>query len=188
MGIRSKVRGSDFAATAHAGYLKGGFAVVATRQPGRTHSMPEWMGVNAEVKEFIRKMFPLAGRFGNVCQCDPCSFPKYKMDRRFCRCRWCMDTMQAARWLTVIYRWFRMGQPDAKIEMDSRWKPGTVGSIVQKIRRIIAGQRQDGLPRTGKPRGRPKKITALDPIIPDNQRMPLSEACEIESTVFANSC
>ena len=75
--------------------------------------------------------------------------------------------MLAARWTVVIYRWFRGGQTDARIEMEYRWKLGTVGSIVQKIRRVMAGERQDGAARTGKHRGRPKKL----PIIPDNQNV-----------------
>ena len=66
--------------------------------------------------------------------------------------------MKAARWMTVIIKWFRMREADTQIELEHRWKPGTVGSLAQKIRRVIAGERQDGLPRTGKCRGRPKKI------------------------------
>ena len=175
MGIRSKISGSDFAVAAHVGYVKGGFGVVAIRQPGRTYQMPEWMGNDAKVGKFIHKMFPKAGKFSKKCQCDPCSFPKYRLDRHSCRCRWCRDTVQASIWATVIVRWLRMGHTDTRIEMEHHWKKGTVGSIVQKMRRVMRGERQDGVTRTGKPRGRPKK-PRLDPIIPDY----------VESIMFTN--
>jgi hypothetical protein len=51
-----------------------------------------------------------------------------------------------------------MHDTDRQIEMRHQWKTGTVNHIVQKIRRQLRGERQDGLPRTGNPRGRPKKI------------------------------
>lgn len=50
-----------------------------------------------------------------------------------------------------------MREIDRDIEEEHLWKPGTVNQIVQKIRRQIRGERQDGLPRTGNPRGRPKR-------------------------------
>ena len=186
MGIRSKISGSDFAVAAHAGYVKGGFGIAAIRQPERLIQSPEQMANNSDVVDFIRKKFPLAGTFGKNCGCDPCSFPRIKLRQSDCLCRWCRQTALAARWTTIIVRYFRMGEPDVKIEMDNRWKPGTVGSIVQKIRRVIAGQRQDGLPRTGKPRGRPKKIAASEPIIPDNQNAPPKLVSDVESVVFTN--
>jgi hypothetical protein len=60
-------------------------------------------------------------------------------------------------WAAVIVEWFLMHETDRDIEEDHRWKPGTVNHIVQKIRRQLRGERQDGLPRTGNPRGRPKR-------------------------------
>ena len=64
-------------------------------------------------------------------------------------------------WAVVIMEWFRMHKTDLEIETDHRWKQGTVNQIVQKIRRQIRGERQDGLPRTGNPRGRPKRKIEL---------------------------
>ena len=187
MGVRSKIDGSVFSAAGRAGYTKDGFGVVATRQPERLIQSPEQMANNSDVADFIHKQFPLAEKVGKNCQCDPCSFPKVKLRRSDCRCRWCRQTMLAARWTTVIVRWFRLKEADTKIEMQLGWEPGAVGSIVQKIRRVIAGQRQDGLPRTGKPRGRPKKIAASEPIIPDNQSVPLPDIADVESIIFINS-
>lgn len=187
MGLRSKIDSSAYGAAARAGFAKDAFGAVAARQPARTHETPVWMGNDAMVAEFIRKMFPRAGKFGSKCGCHSC-INRQNAWRKLCRCRYCRDTVRATQWHGVIVRWFRLKLTDAKIEMEYGWKPGTVGSIVQKIRRAIDGQRQDGLPRTGRPRGRPKKIAASEPIIPDNQETPLSEVHEIESTVFANSC
>jgi hypothetical protein len=180
MGIRTKVSNSDFAAGP--GYIKRAFVVKAARRPPRTYESPVWMGNDAEVAQFIRKMFPRAGKFGSKCGCVPCS-NRQNMSRRLCRCRYCKGTIKAIQWHAVIAEWFSRKLPDAEIETKYRWKPGTCGSIVQKIRRVIAGERQDGLPRTGKPRGRPKKIAVPETIIPDNH----TRACGTESTRFTNS-
>jgi len=72
-------------------------------------------------------------------------------------CRACRDTRKAFAWASVIVEWFLMHDPDCVVEMRHQWKAGTVNHIVQKIRRQIRGERQDGLPRTGNPRGRPKR-------------------------------
>jgi hypothetical protein len=64
-------------------------------------------------------------------------------------------------WAVVIVEWFLMRETDRDIEREHRWKLGTVNHIVQKIRRQIRGERQDGLPRTGNPRGRPKRKIEL---------------------------
>jgi len=65
--------------------------------------------------------------------------------------------MKAMVWVVVIMEWFLLRETDSQIEVSHRWKPGTVNHIVQKIRRQLQGERQDGLPRTGNPRGRPKR-------------------------------
>jgi hypothetical protein len=163
MGQRSKISRSDYA-TLRASFdgsepiMTGGFGVFATRQPARAYQTPDWMNNDLEVAEFIHRIFPRAGQFGCKCQCDPCTLPDHRLDRSHCRCHYCRDTMRAARWAVVIYRWFRLRHTDIKIELDHHWKPGTVGSIVQKIRRRINGKRQDGIPRTGRPRGRPRQL------------------------------
>jgi hypothetical protein len=75
-------------------------------------------------------------------------------------CRACRDTMKAMVWVVVIVEWFLLRGIDTDIEEDHRWKPGTVNHIIQKIRRQLRGERQDGMPRTGNPRGRPKRTVA----------------------------
>ena len=65
--------------------------------------------------------------------------------------------MKMMGWAAVIVEWFLMHETDRDIEREHNWKLGTVNQIVQKIRRQIRGERQDGLPRTGNPRGRPKR-------------------------------
>ena len=164
MGIRSKFSAPDFGVAGQTGYLQGGFGIKIARQPQRIQSVPEWMHDKKEIEKFVRRQFPHASKFGNGCQCASCSHPKSRLSRPKCRCRWCKDSTRAAVWATVIHRWFVMGETDARIEMEHTWKPGTVGHIVQKIRRLCNGQRQDGLPRTGKPRGRPKKSAVSQPI------------------------
>lgn len=69
----------------------------------------------------------------------------------------------ARKWLAVIIHWFIDLHPDYRIEEVYGWKPGTVGSVVQKIRRALRNERLDGKPRTGRRRGRPKRE------IPDNR-------------------
>ncbi|MBV9886922.1 MAG: hypothetical protein JO119_10290 [Acidobacteria bacterium] len=68
-------------------------------------------------------------------------------------------------WCAVIVEWFLMHDPNRKVDMAHHWKPGTTDHIVQKIRRQLRGERQDGLPRTGNARGRPKR--KLDPVVDD---------------------
>jgi hypothetical protein len=188
MGLRSKIDSSAYGAAAGAGYLKGSFGVKVVRESRRAYPVPEWMHNEKKIGEFIRKLFPHAGMFGRICSCDPCSFPEYRLSRKKCRCRWCRHTTRAEIWVTVISRYFLAGQTDTTIEMQCDWKKGTVGQIAQKIRRLTAGQRQDGLPRTGRPRGRPKKISVPEPIIPDNRNESEKLVYDVESTVFANSC
>jgi hypothetical protein len=186
MGIRSRISGSDFSAASQTGYLKGGFGIVAARQPERSIQSPEQFSNNQQIADFIKKKFPLTGKFGRNCGCIPCEFSEYKLRRDRCSCRWCRQTTLATRWGLVIVGYFVMGESDIMIESEYNWKPGSVGSIVQKIRRVIAGQRQDGLPRTGNRRGRPKKVS--EPEIPDNQKIPMPAVHKIESRVFTNSC
>src|SRR6267378_3945515 len=163
MGMRSRLSSADYARLRRSfdgnePIMNGGISVAVERRPTRTNQTPEWMDNDAKVAEFIHKMFPRAGKFGDKC-----------------RCRWCKDTMKAARWTTVIYKWFRLGHIDRSIETDNRWKSGTVASIAQKINRVLAGQRQDGRARTGKGRGRPKtlqKQTLVDSKTVSNSCLP----------------
>jgi len=168
--MRSKLSSADYARLrksfdGNEPIMNGGMNVAVERRPTRTNQTPEWMDNDAKVAEFIHKMFPRAGKFGGKCQCNPCCFSEKRLNRSKCRCRYCRDTMRAARWAVVICRWFRLGHIDRSIETDNQWKSGTVGSIVQKINRVLAGQRQDGRARTGKGRGRPKTLPKIDSLI-----------------------
>jgi hypothetical protein len=162
MGLRSKLSSADYARLrgyfdSHEPVMMGGLGVSALRQPERKYETPEWMNSDIKVTEFIQMQFPKAGKYGSDCRCDPCSSPQDRLDRSVCECRWCHDTTLAAKFAVVIVHWFRNKCTDTTVEFEFRWKPGTCGSIVQRIRWIIDGKRQDGTARTGNPRGRPKK-------------------------------
>ena len=107
MGIRSRISSSDYARLrasfdGNEPIMTGGMGVSAMRQPARTYQTPEWVNNDRKVADFIHRMFPRAGKFGDKCQCDPCSRPYCRLDRSDCRCRYCRDTMKAARWMTVV--------------------------------------------------------------------------------------
>lgn len=134
--------------------------------PDFFHSMPKvacFLG-----RKFRYAILPIC-KLGMKCQCGPCTFPWYQAGRKIpvkdCEfdppCRACRDTIKMTVWAVVIMEWFRMRKTDLEIETGHHWKPGTVNQIVQKIRRQIRGERQDGLPRTGNPRGRPKRKIEL---------------------------
>lgn len=65
---------------------------------------------------------------------------------------------QAAVWGATIYAYFRQGWGDTRIERDFGWQRGSVGSIVQQIRRKIKGLRRNGKSYSIRKRGRPRKI------------------------------
>jgi predicted DNA binding CopG/RHH family protein len=69
MGIRSKISNSDFSVASQTGYLKGGFGIVAARQPERSIQCPEQFSNHQQIAYFIKKKFPLAGKFGKNCGC-----------------------------------------------------------------------------------------------------------------------
>jgi hypothetical protein len=145
----------------------------AARQIKRTHVLPEAFMTdteenNAVVAEFLRKQFPMAQKYKPHCGCHRCMYQQLKLDLN-CYCRPCRDSRNAAAWMNVIQRFYRLGWADGDIENEYGWNEGEVGSICQKIRRAIAGQRLDGLPRTGRPRGRPKMAPkSLSGIMPSS--------------------
>lgn len=121
-----------------------GANVVKTRNNvERKHETPQWMHSETRLREFLHK-----------------HFPKRQTNHR--------QRTQAGRWAVIIQYYFRMGQTDSQIEVDMKWKPGTVGSLVQQIRHAIAGLRLDGKQRSSRPRGRPKKHKTLDLESPSN--------------------
>jgi hypothetical protein len=137
------------------------------RQPRK--NTPEFFHSRKHIAWFLARKFPYAilpfCKLRMKCQCGPCTFPWHQAGRRIsvadCEfdpiCRACRDSRKAFAWASVIVEWFLMHETDRDIEGNHLWKAGTVNQIVQKIRRQLRGERQDGLPRTGNPRGRPKR-------------------------------
>jgi hypothetical protein len=148
---------------------KRGLGIIAPRNRQPRKETPEFFHSMPKVAWFLDTKFPYAilprCKLRMKCQCGPCTFPWYKAGRRIpvadCEfdpvCRACRDTMKAMVWVVVIVEWFLLRGTDSDIEEDHQWKPGTVNHIIQKIRRQLRGERQDGMPRTGNPRGRPKR-------------------------------
>jgi hypothetical protein len=146
-----------------------GMGIDAPRNRQPRKDTPEFFHSKPKLAWFLAKKFPYAilpfCKLRKKCQCGPCTFPWHRAGRRIsvadCEldplCRACRDTRKAFAWASVISEWFLMRETPSDIEEDHCWKPGTVNQIVQKIRRQLNGERQDGLPRTGNPRGRPKR-------------------------------
>lgn len=78
------------------------------------------------------------------------NFPNLKTDPH--------ERQQARIWGAVIYMFFRQGWGDSRIEDEFGWNHGTVGSIVQQIRRKIKGLRRNGKAYSIRKRGRPRKL------------------------------
>jgi hypothetical protein len=145
-------------------------SVHAVRQIIRKYRYPDWFADENRVKEFLGDRFYAAEQFDAwTCACKVCQNPGVYYSPLGCNCRPCRHRVMYMRWWTVIQLWFIHNRGDREIEEKHGWKSGTVGSIVQKIRRAVAGQPLDGSKRTGRPRGRPRK----PPIIPDNSRTSL---------------
>jgi hypothetical protein len=148
---------------------KRGMGIYAPRNRQPRKDTPEYFHSTPRMAVFLGKKFPYAilplCKLRMRCQCGPCTFPWYKPGRPIpvadCEfhppCRACRDTVKMMVWVVVIVEWFLLRETDSTIERVHRWKLGTVNQIVQKIRRQLQGERQDGLPRTGNPRGRPKR-------------------------------
>ncbi len=110
------------------------------------HKYPTWFEDPARVEHFLEERFPATR---DICP---------KMVRGIvCNCKQCQKHKIAKTWKIVISRYFVKSQSDHEIESEYEWKPGTVGSIVQKIRRALDKKRSDGKPRSFRKPGRPKK-------------------------------
>ena len=111
------------------------------------HKYPIWFQDPMQIEKFLEARFPPTRE---VCP---------KMVRGIaCDCQHCRKHKIAGKWKVVISRYFVKGQSDHKIETDEGWRPGTVGSIAQKIRRALVQRRSDGKPWSSRKPGRPKKI------------------------------
>lgn len=73
--------------------------------------------------------------------------------------KWEKQHKRAALWMKIINEYFRMGLTANRIAFELKRKPKYIENVVRRIRRAAAGVRTDGKPRTGKPRGRPKKLS-----------------------------
>jgi hypothetical protein len=110
------------------------------------HKYPTWFEDPRRVEQFLETRFPATR---DICP---------QMVRGIaCDCKRCQKHEIARTWKTVISRYFVKGQSDHKIETEHEWEPGTVGSIVQKIRRALDKKRSDGKPWSLRRPGRPKK-------------------------------
>ena len=114
----------------------------------RTHELPELFYNDAELKTFLKQMFPLANTVDRKCDCARCVFPngktgKHPRSAEGCNCKPCRQTISMAKWLVVIKRWFLEHLSDTVVETQYQWEPGTVGSLVQKIRKAVAEYERD---------------------------------------------
>lgn len=114
----------------------------------RTYETPELFYSDAELKKFLKQMFPLANTVDRKCNCERCVFPdgktgKHPRSAQGCDCRPCKQTMASAKWLVVIKRWFLEHLSDTVVETQYRWEPGACGSLVQKIRKAVAEYERD---------------------------------------------
>jgi hypothetical protein len=122
-----------------------GHQVVKIRKIERKWETPDWMFDDRKVLEFLKLRFP------NVATDTD-------------------QTHRAAKWWAVIWLYFRKGEPAGQrdrqtgVDLEKNWKPGTAASIVLKIRRTLQGRNHaNGKLRTGRKRGRPKKIQLVTP-------------------------
>jgi hypothetical protein len=135
-------------------------SVYADRRVERMPKLPACFSDDAFVKGFLEKRFP-AITPDPTCHCNRCEYLLNDKIDWECACRPCRAFRNRATWLIVIVEFYRMGKPASGIEEVHHWAPGTVSHVAQKIRRAAAGQRLDGLPRTGKPRGRPRSLSGI---------------------------
>jgi len=121
------------------------YQIAKIRRIERKWETPAWMFDDRKVVQFLKLRFP------NITT-DP------------------EQTRRAVMWRAVIWLYFRMGEPAGErdrrtgIDLEKNWKPGTAASIVLKIRRTLQGRNHaNGKLRTGRKRGRPKKIQQVTP-------------------------
>lgn len=159
MGERSKLRNSATISRIVGASFSGALCDTVMR---RKIATPDWFADKKKVKKFLTDRFYWAfDMFDRKCSCERCQNPSAQLRATACKCRPCRETMMALKWLIVIQEWFVNRVNDGTVEAQHNWKPGTVGTIVRNIRRVLAGRPQDGSLRTGRPRGRPKNSCPL---------------------------
>jgi hypothetical protein len=136
-------------------------AIIASRI-GRSEIPPEIAdsngGINTPfVRTFLRKKFPYARKSNPKCECHWCEHRSQKY-MQTCDCRECRETVLMIRWWTITWELWGEHKTATHIERDHGYSRGTVGFTVQQIKRALRGTRLDGKQRTGRPRGRPRKV------------------------------
>jgi hypothetical protein len=119
--------------------------------------VPDWMREDQKVQEFLRQQFP---HMGTTAEYDErvLASPRETQGQKLCRERMERQRDAAGRWARVIKNFLTGAESTRDIEVfwlhDKRCH--CVTRLAQRIRLAAKGFRQDGLPRTGRPRGRPK--------------------------------
>jgi len=127
----------------------GGFQIRQVRQGRPQKKTPEWMMNDKEVQEFLTRVFPLHRK-------------NWKQHRN------------AALWAAVIVLHFRAKMNNAAVvEELNTWltknvqhykvTPHRITQIAYEIRKVAAGLRSDGKPRSARKAGRPKKSSKTGP-------------------------
>src|SRR5882724_1048019 len=116
---------------------KGGMSISQARggYGRRRHFLPDCFRDDRCIQEFLKKHFP------HMATPTARAFCLSGHDVSHPDCLSCRQTYQAMRWGVVIKRWFVGYISDIGVETDLGWKRGTVKSLVQKIRRALAGER-----------------------------------------------
>ena len=128
--------------------------------------VPDWMREDKKVQEFLRQQFP---HMGTTAEYDErvLDSPYETKGQKFRRERMERQRDAAGRWAQVIKNFLTGAESTRDIEVfwlhDKRCH--CVTRLAQRIRLAAKGFRQDGRPRTGRPRGRPqnslKQVTEL---------------------------
>jgi hypothetical protein len=131
--------------------------------PKKRVKTPGWMYDDKEIRSFLLREFPylVEGRkrdnseYGFV-------IPKETKRQQHQRKRAERQRKMAGRWGFMIKNFFTgtMSSRDIEAYLKHPTECKCVGRLIQRIRCAAEGLRQDGRPRTGKPRGRPLKLSA----------------------------
>jgi hypothetical protein len=138
------------------------FGVRKIRGRKKRLKTPEWMRDKKQIVVFLQRLFPLSNE-----KIELNTWSLSSKDKRH-RARIARQRKQAARWATVITRYFVCAETSTSIEFELRHgdRCKCVTRTIQRIRLASAngpsntGRRQDGKPRTGRPKGRPRKLFA----------------------------
>jgi len=109
------------------------------RHDERVQKTPAWTNDDAEVRSLLKRVFP-------------------KLDTSE------TQRKQAAAWMLIIHQYFRMGLTRNLIAEQTKWSQNKIKMLIRNISRAKAGfQAGTNMRRGLRPRGRPKKNSALLP-------------------------